>query len=105
MSGKFSSGEKIAESISVVLLILACVVKGVRGASDTGILVALTFVAILLFVLLFVAALFPADWRMTARQKEKIADTGRFQEKYRKIFVLLNLIVSIIMALVIWFVA
>ena len=45
-----------------------------------------------------IAALFPATWRMTDREKEKISDLKRYQEKYTSIFVIVNLVLSIFMA-------
>lgn len=38
-------------------------------------------------------------WRMTDREKEKISDLKRYQEKYTSIFVIVNLVLSIFMAL------
>ena len=39
-----------------------------------------------------------ATWRMTDREKEKISDLKRYQEKYTSIFVIVNLVLSIFMA-------
>ena len=57
------------------------------------------FKRILLFIIFSIAALFPATWRMTDREKEKISDLKRYQEKYTSIFVIVNLVLSIFMAL------
>ena len=64
-----------------------------------SVVITLSFVAILLFIIFSIAALFPATWRMTDREKEKISDLKRYQEKYTSIFVIVNLVLSIFMAL------
>ena len=63
-----------------------------------GVVITLSFVAILLFIIFSIAALFPATWRMTDREKVKISDLKRYQEKYTSIFVIVNLVLSIFMA-------
>ena len=61
----------------------------------------LSFVAILLFTIISIAALFPATWRMTDREKEKIRDLKRYQDKYTSIFVIVNVVLSTFMVLLI----
>ena len=72
--------------------------KGLFCDGDMGVVITLSFVAILLFIIFSIAALFPATWRMTDREKEKISDLKRYQEKYTSIFVIVNLVLSIFMA-------
>ena len=66
-----------------------------------GIVITLSFVAILLFIIISIAALFPATWRMTVREKEKISDLKRYQEKYTSIFIIVNVVLSAFMSLLI----
>ena len=61
----------------------------------------MSFVAILLFIIISIAALFPATWRMTVREKEKISDLKRYQEKYTSIFIIVNVVLSVFMSLLI----
>ena len=70
----------------------------ISPGGDMGVVITLSFVAILLFIIFSIAALFPATWRMTDREKEKISDLKRYQEKYTSIFVIVNLVLSIFMA-------
>lgn len=101
MTGKFSRNQKITLLITFLLLIASIVIRVALGIEDTGILVVLSFINILLYVILIVCALFPADWRMTARQKEKIKDMAQYQSKYRTAFVAAAFFVSFAMDLVV----
>ena len=87
--------EKIFEYMAIILIIGSIVIKALIGVNDIGILVTLSFVAILLYVIFLVCAFFPADWRMTEKQKKKIKDISIYQAKYRKIFVVINFLFSI----------
>lgn len=62
----------------------------------------LSFVAILLFVIISIVALFPATWRMTDKEKEKIKDLERYQKSYTRVFVVINMLLSIFMVLLIF---
>lgn len=95
MTGKLKTWEKIVEIISLLLIVAAGVYKAVSGDVDGGLLGVLIFIGIMLFVIFLVAALFPATWRMTKRQKEKIDDETIYQEKYTKSFVIVNLILCL----------
>ena len=94
MEGKFNIWQKCLEIVCFVLILASSIYKGLFCDGDMGVVITLSFVAILLF-----AALFPATWRMTDREKEKISDLKRYQEKYTSIFVIVNLVLSIFMAL------
>ena len=72
-----------------------------RSDGDMGVVIILSFVAILLFTIISIAALFPATWRMTDREKEKIRDLKRYQDKYTSIFVIVNVVLSTFMVLLI----
>ena len=78
--------------------------KVVFGNGDAGVTIMLITVAIVLFFVLCVAALFPSTWRMTDKEKEKITDMARYQENYTTVFVIINMILSLVMVLLIWFV-
>lgn len=97
MEGKFTTWEKWVELCGFLILVLSGIYKGVCGGGDAGILITLLFVAVLVFVVLSVAALFPATWRMTDKQKEKLKDIGRYQENYTKVFVIINFVLCVIM--------
>ena len=75
--------------------------KGLYCDGDMGVVIILSFVAILLFTIISIAALFPATWRMTDREKEKIRDLKRYQDKYTSIFVIVNVVLSTFMVLLI----
>ena len=80
MTGKLKTWEKIVEIISLLLIVAAGIFKAVSGDVDGGLLGVLIFIGIMLFVIFLVAALFPATWRMTKRQKEKIDDEAKYQD-------------------------
>lgn len=81
------------------MILASSIYKGLFCDGDMGVVITLSFVAILLFIIFSIATLFPATWRMTDREKEKISDLKRYQEKYTSIFVIVNLVLSIFMAL------
>lgn len=98
MEGKFNIWQKCLEIVCFVLILASSIYKGLFCDGDMGVVITLSFVAILLFIIFSIAALFPATWRMTDREKEKISDLKRYQEKYTSIFVIVNLVLSIFMA-------
>lgn len=104
MTGKFSKKQKTALWITFLLIIISIVIRTVLGVEDAGILVVLSFINILLYVILMVCALFPADWRMTDKQKEKIKDMAQYQSKYRTAFVAAAFFVSFAMDLAVIFI-
>ena len=99
MEGKFNIWQKCLEIVCFVLILASSIYKGFFCDGDMGVVITLSFVAILLFIIFSIAALFPATWRMTDREKAKISDLKRYQEKYTSIFVIVNLVLSIFMAL------
>lgn len=101
MTAKMSFTEKLLEASAFILLILTFMIKYMVGVQDTGTFVILAFTGILLFVIFLVCAFFPADWRMTEKQKKKIKDLNAYQNKYRKILVGINFIFSILICLLI----
>ena len=102
MEGKFKTWHKILELFTFLLILVSSIYNGIYRDADKGIVITLSFVSILLFVILLVAALFPATWRMTDKQKEKIKDLMRYQENYTSIFVIVNMVLSIFMSFLIW---
>lgn len=101
MEGKFNIWQKCLEIVCFVLILASSTYKGLFCDGDMGVVITLSFVAFLLFIIFSIGALFPATWRMTDREKEKISDLKRYQEKYTSIFVIVNLVLSIFMALLI----
>ena len=71
---------------------------------DKGALLTLVIVALILYTVLCTAALFPATWRMTSKEKEKICDKALYQKKYTNVFVLVNAVLSCVMVFLIWIV-
>lgn len=101
MEGKFNNWHKCLEIACFVLILTSSIYKGLFCDRDMGVLITLSFVAILLFIIISIAALFPATWRMTNREKDKISDLKQFQERYTSTFVIVNVLLSIFMALLI----
>ena len=83
------------------MILTSSIYKGLYCDGDMGVVIILSFVAILLFTIISIAALFPATWRMTDREKEKIIDLKRYQDKYTSIFVIVNVVLSTFMVLLI----
>ena len=104
MTGKFKKWHKIAECLSFLMILGSGIYKAVFGNGNAGVTIMLITVAIVLFSVLCVAALFPSTWRMTDKEKSKIADMARYQENYTTVFVIINIILSLVMVLLIWIV-
>lgn len=98
MEGKFSKWETCLEAVVFLLLLVTGTYRIAGHEGDAGAVVMLLFTGILLFIVLTVAAFFPATWRMTEKQKEKIKDPARYQEKYRRGMVIVNVVLSLGMA-------
>ena len=98
---KMKRWEKGLEMAGMLFIVISIIGKAVSATLDTGILVMLSFMAIMLHVIFFVAAFFPATWRMTSRQLTKIVDREAYQEIYRKSFLIVNFIISIGLGLLI----
>lgn len=92
---KMTKIEKVLEFLGIALIAASITLKCCMGVNDSGNLVMLSFTAILSYVILLVCAFFPADWRMTEKQKSQIKDISIYQMRYRKIFVVINFVVSI----------
>jgi Na+-transporting methylmalonyl-CoA/oxaloacetate decarboxylase gamma subunit len=93
--------EKVLETLGILLILVSIVYKCFSTITDSGTLVILAFMAIMLYVIFLVCAFFPADWRMTSKQKEKIKDMQAYQARYRKILVIINFAISICSSLLI----
>ena len=98
---KMTIWEKALSIIGIAVVIFAIVLKGLLGVNDIGTLVILAFMGILLYVIFLVCSFFPADWRMTEKQKAKIINKDAYQEKYRKIMVGITFTLSIFSAIII----
>ena len=103
MENKMSNVEKICEIVAITLIILSVIFKCIVGVNDTDTLVMLAFLGVMLFVIFLVCAFFPADWRMTEKQKEKIEDMDLYQAKYRKVFAGINALTSVFVCCLIFF--
>ena len=102
MEGKFKNWQKWLELLIFLLILVSSIYKGICCDGDVGIVVILSFVTFLLFAIISMAALFPATWRMTDKEKERISDLTQYQEKYTSIFVIVNAVLSLFMVLLIW---
>ena len=67
-------GCSVIVSSSYTRCLQTAAIRLMNHAVDPGAVIVLLFVAMLLYVILCVAALFPATWRMTDKEKEKILD-------------------------------
>jgi len=100
---KMTTGEKLLEILALVLLIIATIIKSQMGVEKTGHLVMLSFVGIMAYVIFLVGAFFPADWRLTERERARIVDKEQYQTNYRKTWVGINFAFSIFFGCVILF--
>lgn len=98
---KMARWEKVLEILGILIILVSIVYKCFSTITDLGTLVILGFMAIMLYVIFLVCAFFPADWRMTSKQKEKIKDMQAYQVRYRKILVIINFAISICSSLLI----
>ena len=98
---KMTFWEKILDVIALLIILFSIVVRCLWGVKDTGVLVILAFMGILLYIIFLVGSCFPAHWRMTDKQKAKIKDMKIYQEKYRKIFVLFTFALAVFSAILI----
>ena len=87
---KLTKWQKVVELLVFLVIVATGVYKIGFSAHDTGVAVILLFVTLLLFAVLTVAAMFPATWRMTDREKKRIEDPVKYQDKYTTVFVLPN---------------
>ena len=101
MVGKMTKNEKILAVLSFILLIAAIAVRSILSTAEGGVLVILAFTGILVWLIFLECAFFPEDWRMTAKQKSKIANMEEYQNKYRKIMIGLDVLISILFAILI----
>lgn len=103
MEGKFTKLEKRLELLAFCIIALATIVRAVLGVDDAGVLIIMVFAAVLMYIIFLVAAFFPADWRMTQKQKSKIGDREKYQATYRRVLVHINLLCSILFGGLIFF--
>ena len=101
---KMTVWEKTLESVALILIIVSIIIKAFIGTIDTGIMVMCSFLAVMLYVIFLVCTYFPVDWRMTENQKIKVENMSIYQIKYRKIFVVINFLLSIMSSSVIIFI-
>ena len=101
MVGKMTKKEKILVSLSFVLLVIAIVVRWLIGTTDAGVLVMLSFTGILVWLIILFCAFFPAEWRMTEKQKSKIGNHTEYQNKYRKIIIGIDIVIAILFSILI----
>ncbi len=101
MVGKMTRNEKILASLSFTLLVIAIIVKCFIGTTDTGVLVMISFTGILVWLIILFCAFFPAEWRMTEKQKSKIENHTEYQNKYRKIIISIDVVIAILLSILI----
>ena len=71
MEGKFNIWQKCLEIVCFVLILASSIYKGLFCDGDMGVVITLSFVAILLFIIFSIAALFPATWVGELVENEK----------------------------------
>ncbi len=98
---QMSKIEKLAIILSGVVLALMIIVKIIVGYNDMGVLVTLSFFGIMMWILFWVCAFFPADWRMTKNQRNKIEDKDKYQRNYRKIMISVDVVVALVFSVLI----
>lgn len=103
MVGKMTRNENILAGLSIALLVVAIIVKCFIGTGDTGVFVMLSFTGILVWLIIFVCAFFPAEWRMTKKQKSKIENHTEYQNKYRKIIIGIDCVIAILFSILVLF--
>lgn len=103
MVGKMTRNEKILACLSFAVLVIAIIVKCFVGTTDTGAFVMLSFTGILVWLIILFCAFFPAEWRMTEKQKSKIENHTEYQNKYRKIFIGIDIVIAILFSVLILF--
>ena len=91
---KFNKWQKCVELIVFLIILSSGIYKIRLPKGDAGVAVILFFVTLVVFLILSCASLFPATWRMTDEEKRKIPDLQKYQEKYTRIFVIVNAIIS-----------
>ena len=101
MVGKMTKSEKILTCLSFALLVVAIIVESLIGTTDAGILVILSFTGILVWLIILFCAFFPAEWRMTEKQKSKIKNHTEYQNKYRKIIIGIDIVIAILFSILI----
>jgi hypothetical protein len=104
MEGKFTAWQKIVLTCTFLVIMASAGIRMIMHAGDQGAIIVLSFMAIVLFCSLSVAALFPATWRMTTAEKNKISDVAQYQKKYASVLVVVNALLSLVMIFLIWIV-
>ena len=102
MEGKYKKWQKLLLTAMFLIIVASAVCRCIMYKGDRGAIIMISFVALLFFGVLCVAALFPATWRMPEKSKAKIKDPVKYQENYTTVFVIVNVVLSAAMILFIW---
>lgn len=102
MEGKYKKWQKYLLLLVFQIILASAICRCIMYEEDRGVIIMLSFVALLFFGVLCVAALFPATWRMPDKSKAKIKDPAKYQENYTTVFVIVNVVLSAAMILFIW---
>ena len=102
MEGKYKKWQKYLLLLVFQIILASAICRCIMYEGDRGVIIMLSFVALLFFGVLCVAALFPATWRMPEKSKAKIKDPAKYQENYTTVFVIVNVVLSAAMILFIW---
>ena len=102
MEGKYKKWQKLLLTAVFLIIVASAVCRCIMYKGDRGAIIMLSFVALLFFGVLCVAALFPATWRMPEKSKAKIKDPAKYQENYTTVFVIVNVVLSAAMIMFIW---
>lgn len=103
MTGRMNKTDKILQLTALAVIVAAIVTKAVIGCDDTGVFAVMSIIAIMLYVIFLVCSFFPATWRMTIKQKDKIKDEAAYQDRYRRVMAVFNLVVALLFACLIVF--
>ncbi len=103
MTGRMNKTDKILQLTALAVIIASITAKAIIGCDDTDVLVVMSIVAIMLYVIFLVCSFFPATWRMTIKQKGKIKDEAAYQNRYRRVLAVFNLVVALLLACLIIF--
>jgi hypothetical protein len=58
-----------------------------------------------MWLIFFVCSFFPADWRMTEKQKNKINNPMEYPNRYRRIMIVLDVAFAVLFAILIMVIA
>ncbi len=104
MKGKFTRIERTISLTTFLMIVVSIMICCLLKVNDAGTIVMLGFTDVLIYSIFSVCALFPADWRMTEKQKSKIKNIEKYQSNYRKSLILVAFVLCLFIDLGIIFI-